>query len=143
MPKSKFPKFLVWQCLDENGNVSEPFIRTGTINSKIYLKECLEKRMLPFIKIHHNLDQVLFWPDMASSHYEKKVVEWLKDKKKWILWSRMKMLPTSRRLDRLRLFGHYANLNTRGETWRQKVCHRSNEYGKISPIKWPEKVHRS
>lgn len=37
--------------------------------------------MLPFIKIHHNLDQVLFWPDMASSHYEKKVVEWLKDKK--------------------------------------------------------------
>lgn len=78
-PKGKFvnKKFLVWQAIDESGNVSEPFISTGTINAETYLNECLKKRLLPFIMRHHNLENVVFWPDMATSHYAGVVVEWL------------------------------------------------------------------
>lgn len=80
--KSKFPKkYLVWQCIDENGNVSDPFITTGTINAKIYLKECLIKRLKPFIEKHHELNSILFWPDMASSHYASQVTTWLENEK--------------------------------------------------------------
>lgn len=76
--KTKFPKkFIIWQCLDEKGNVSEPFVSTGTINGDVYLEECLKKRLIPFIKKYHNLENVLFWPDMASSHYRKDVIDWL------------------------------------------------------------------
>lgn len=78
-PKQKFPKkFLVWQAIDEFGNASDSFITTGTINKDIYLKECLKKRLLPFILKHHKIDDVLFWPDLASSHYANDVQDWLK-----------------------------------------------------------------
>ena len=76
--KSKFPKkYLVWQCLDELGNVSEPFVSTGTINAEIYLNECLKKRMLPFIQKHHQTADVVLWMDMATSHYARSVTDWL------------------------------------------------------------------
>ena len=35
----------------------------------IYIKECLEKRLLPFINSNHAKGTFLFWPDKASSHY--------------------------------------------------------------------------
>ena len=77
--KEKFPKkYLVWQAIDEMGNVSSPYIQLGTMDSKIYLEECLKKRLLPFIKKHHNLDEILFWSDMASIHYAADVCQWLK-----------------------------------------------------------------
>ena len=42
--KKKFSKkFLVWQAMDEMGNVSKPFICEGTINKGLYLEECLKK----------------------------------------------------------------------------------------------------
>lgn len=76
-PKKKFyEKFLIWQAIDQNGNVSAPYIGKGTINADVYLKECLKKRLLPFIKQHHQVDQVLFWPDMARAHYGQSCVEW-------------------------------------------------------------------
>lgn len=80
--KRKFiqKKFLVWQAMDELGNVSEPYISTGTMDAKTYLTECLEKRLLPFIMRHHNIGDVVFWPDMATSHYARPVIEWLKAK---------------------------------------------------------------
>lgn len=78
----KFPKkFLVWQCLDEAGHVSEPFICEGTMNWEIYLKECLQKRMLPFIQKYDLAGRVLFWPDMATCHYKREVVDWLRAQK--------------------------------------------------------------
>lgn len=77
-PKLKFfKKYLVWQALDAAGNVSKPFICEGTINGELYLKECLQKRLVPFIDQHHARDQVLFWPDMATSHYSKDCTAWL------------------------------------------------------------------
>jgi transposase len=66
-PTVSTPK--VWQALDENGNVSDPFISTGTIDAKTYKEECVEKRLVPFIERHHDKTEVLFWPDMATSHY--------------------------------------------------------------------------
>lgn len=71
-------KILVWQAIDQHGNVSEPFISTGTINGDVYLKECLMKRLLPFINDHHNVEDILFWPDMAQAHYATKVTDWLR-----------------------------------------------------------------
>jgi hypothetical protein len=74
----KYPqKYLIWQCLDENGNVSKPYVYKGTINGQIYLKECLKKRLMPFVKKHHKIENVVFWADLASSHYTKDVLEWL------------------------------------------------------------------
>lgn len=81
-PKTKFfKKFLVWQAIDQNGNVSEPYISEWTINGQIYLDECLKKRLLPFIKQHYNIQDVLFWPDLATSHYAHHVQAWLRSEK--------------------------------------------------------------
>lgn len=81
-PTIKFPKkFLVWQAIGQDGRVSEPFITSGTINQHIYLKECIQARLLPFLKSYGDEHKILFWPDMASSHYAKTVVEELKKNK--------------------------------------------------------------
>ena len=62
---SKFPeRFLVWQAMDSFDNLSEPFITKGFINQNIYKNESLKKRLLPFIRKHHNINEVLFWPDL-------------------------------------------------------------------------------
>lgn len=75
--KSKFPKrYLVWQAIDSLGNVSKPYVTNATMNTERYLNECIKKRLVPFIK---NRD-VLFWPDMASCHYSRPVVEYFASK---------------------------------------------------------------
>ncbi|KAF2881984.1 hypothetical protein ILUMI_24187 [Ignelater luminosus] len=74
-PKKKFfKKFLIWQAMDEYSNVSKPYIFTGTMNWQTYLKERLSKRLIPFIK---NRD-VIFLPDMTTSHYAVQCREFLK-----------------------------------------------------------------
>jgi hypothetical protein len=78
-PKTKFStKYLVWQAIDEQGHVSEPYISTGTINGRLY-KKILKDYLLPFIEKYHNKSDVIFWPDMASSHYCKDVIDWLNE----------------------------------------------------------------
>jgi hypothetical protein len=74
-------KFMVWQCIDEMGHVSEPFIKEGTITGDTYLEECLKKRLLPFISKHHSLENIVFWMDLATPHYKKECVQWLRDTK--------------------------------------------------------------
>ena len=77
-PTTKFPKkFLVWQALDEIGNLSEPYISTKTMNSQIYLEECIKARLIPFIHQHHEMDEILFWPDLATCHYANIVTDYL------------------------------------------------------------------
>ena len=41
----------------------------ANLNSNIYIKECMEKRLLPFVESHNQ--SVLFRPDLASCHYSK------------------------------------------------------------------------
>lgn len=79
--KTKFPKkYLVWQAMDEYGNVSKSFITEGNMNKEIYLEECLKKRLLPFLSKHHDINNILFWPDLATCHYSNIVQDWLKSK---------------------------------------------------------------
>lgn len=76
--KSKFPKkYLVWQAICTCGKKSQSFITTGTVNKEIYEKECLQKRLRPFLNSHNTAP--LFWPDLASCHYANSVMKWYKD----------------------------------------------------------------
>src|ERR1700761_2176120 len=57
-PKAKYvTKYLVWNAMDENGNLSEPFISESTINGEVYLQQCIKKRLMPFIR-ENNLSNV-------------------------------------------------------------------------------------
>lgn len=50
-PIEKFPrKFLVWQAIAQDGSVSAPYIKIGTMNSDEYLEKCVKKILVPFIK---------------------------------------------------------------------------------------------
>lgn len=76
--QTKFPrKFLVWQAICSCGKRSQSFVTTGSINTEIYIKECLQKRLLPFIRLHNV--STYFWPDLASCHYGKQALEWYKN----------------------------------------------------------------
>jgi len=76
--KSKFLKeILVLQEMDENGNVSDPYITEGTINAQISLNECAKKPLISFVREHHKIEYILFWSDMATSDYAKVVTDYL------------------------------------------------------------------
>ena len=62
-------KFLVWQAVCGCGERSSCFVTTGTINTEIYIKECLKKCLLPFLRSHTG--NPLFLPDLASYHYSE------------------------------------------------------------------------
>ncbi len=68
---------LVWQAIDQFGNTSEPYISEGTMNGKIYLEECLKKRLIPFLEQYHKKRKILFWPDLATCHYRQDVIQWM------------------------------------------------------------------
>ena len=71
----KFPKkFMVWQAICSCGKRSTPFVNSKTMNQDVYIKECLQKRIIPLINQHDS--DVLFWPDLASCHYAKKTIAW-------------------------------------------------------------------
>jgi hypothetical protein len=78
--KEKFPKkILVWIAISKRG-MSEPLFRptkSVAINSEIYIDECLEQRLLPFIHKHHPDFNYVFWPDLASAHYSKATISWM------------------------------------------------------------------
>lgn len=68
--KQKFyKKFGVWQAMAQDGNVSKSYVFTGTINAQIYLEKCIRPILIPFIRQYNENHDVLFWPDLASSHY--------------------------------------------------------------------------
>uniref|UniRef100_A0AC35TUS9 DDE_3 domain-containing protein n=1 Tax=Rhabditophanes sp. KR3021 TaxID=114890 RepID=A0AC35TUS9_9BILA len=73
-------KFMIWQAIDENGNITKPFVTDKSMNWEVYL-HCLNKFLLPFIKKHQTDTPMLFWPDMATCHYQKDVKKFLKENK--------------------------------------------------------------
>ena len=75
-------KLLVWCCFSENG-ITKPYFRPSglAVNQKVYLDEMIIKRVIPFIEKHHSDGNYIFWPDLASSHYAKSVIEYLREKK--------------------------------------------------------------
>uniref|UniRef100_A0AC35TPZ9 DDE_3 domain-containing protein n=1 Tax=Rhabditophanes sp. KR3021 TaxID=114890 RepID=A0AC35TPZ9_9BILA len=78
--KTKYPgKFMIWQAIDENGNISKPFVTDKSMNWQVYLV-CLRQFLFPFIRKHQTGTPVLFWPDMATCHYKKEVLDELRAK---------------------------------------------------------------
>ena len=63
--------------------MSEPyFVPSGlAVNQKVYLEECVKNRLIPFINKKYPTGGFVFWPDLASSHYAKSVVNFLKSEK--------------------------------------------------------------
>jgi len=78
--KEKFPqKVLVWIAISDRG-ISEPLFRLSksvSITSDIYIDECLERRLLPFIHKYHADFDYVFWPDLASAHYSNLTSSWM------------------------------------------------------------------
>lgn len=74
-------KYLVWQSICSCGKKSKAFVTMGTVNKEMYMKECLEKRLLPFYKSHvSSTGKIpLFWPDLASAHYAKDTINWYEE----------------------------------------------------------------
>lgn len=72
---SKFAKkYMIWQAICTCGKTSKAIIVNRTMNSQFYINECLKKAVLPLYR-SHNIPP-LFWPDLASCHYSKDVLEW-------------------------------------------------------------------
>jgi hypothetical protein len=70
-------KFMLWQGLCSCGLKTRVFVTSSNMNSNLYQKECLEKRVLPFIRQHRQ--PVKFWPDLASCHYSNSTMQWYED----------------------------------------------------------------
>ena len=71
-------KILVWIAISEKA-ISKPFFskQKQAASQTTYLNRCIIARLIPFIKSHHNKENVLFWPDLASSHYGHDVLQYL------------------------------------------------------------------
>ena len=65
---------MIWQGICSSGLKTKVFIPSHTVTSKVYINECLKKRILPFIRQYKT--NVIFSPDIASCHYLKEVLEW-------------------------------------------------------------------
>jgi hypothetical protein len=64
------PKLMVWMTISSRGQSSVYFVPSKLgVNREIYIKECITKRLVPFIKKYHSDDNYIFWPDLAPAHY--------------------------------------------------------------------------
>ena len=72
---------LVWICISTKG-VSTPFFSKSGLatNQDKYLRQCIIKRLIPFIELNHSEDDYVFWPDLATAHYAKSVTNYLDSK---------------------------------------------------------------
>ena len=80
--KTKFEsKVMVWMAISAKG-VSNVYVHRGkqAVDQKIYLKECINRRLLPFADKYHSNGNFLFWPDLARSHYSNIVQQRLNEK---------------------------------------------------------------
>ena len=78
--KKKFePKLMIWMVMSSKG-VSEIYIHESNqaVRQEIYLDECIEKRLIPFIRNHYHDQNFIFWPDLAKAHYANIVQNKLK-----------------------------------------------------------------
>ena len=78
--KSKYePKLLVWVALSKKG-VSKHYIAPlgQAVDKEVYISKYLVKLKKFINKVHKN-DKIVFWADLASTHYSNKVQDYLKD----------------------------------------------------------------
>lgn len=79
--KSKFEeKLLVWVAFSKKGISQHYIVPSGqAINEDVYINKCLTKLERFITKFHEN-DEIVFWPDLASSHYSNKTQAYLRSK---------------------------------------------------------------
>ena len=65
----KLDKFSNCSC----GKKSVPYICDSTLTDQIYVKDCLQKHLLPLIISHDN--GPVLWPNLVSNHYGKLAME--------------------------------------------------------------------
>ena len=74
----KYPKkVMIWQFITSTGYISKPVIINKNLNGEGYL-QLMKKKLVPFIKANGGHSKFLFWPDLASCHYAKKVINYLR-----------------------------------------------------------------
>ncbi|VEN60159.1 unnamed protein product, partial [Callosobruchus maculatus] len=59
--------------------ISQPYVgrvRAEAVTAEVYTQRCLPK-LLNFINTYHAYDNIIFWPDLASSHYALRTRNWL------------------------------------------------------------------
>ena len=80
------------QAMDQFGNVSEPYVHEGCMDSETYLKQCIMKRLIPFIKNYHCIENVVFWFNLSMIHYAKKLKTEI-EKNIWMLQAKLGKAP--------------------------------------------------
>lgn len=80
-PVRKFsPKLMVWQAISMRGRSALYIAPSGmNVTAQLYLEECIKKRLLPFLEEKYPGGDAVFWPDKASAHYARPVVQYLLD----------------------------------------------------------------
>ena len=68
-------------CISDKGISPPIFQKSGlAVNKSVYL-DIIKRGLVPFIEKHHSDGKYKFWPDLASSHYAKEVVDYFRAKK--------------------------------------------------------------
>ena len=77
--KKKFEDHLMLLlCCMKKGCSKSCFLNKGILmNQYTYLKECIQKRVMSFIKQYHTYNNCIFWLDQARAHYAKSVINYL------------------------------------------------------------------
>ena len=72
---------MIWMAISSKGN-SDIYVHKSiqAVNQETCLKECINKRLLPFIAKYHSNGNYLFWPDLAKAHYSNIVQQYLTEK---------------------------------------------------------------
>ena len=87
--KSKFEaKVMIWMGMSSKG-ACDIYVHKSkqAVNQETYLKEYIDKRLLPFIVKYHSNENSLIWPDLAKAHYSNIVQQCLTRKKSAICFS--------------------------------------------------------
>ena len=75
-----------WYAISDCG-VSEAYVWSQglAIDGQRYKTHCLQRRLIPFLVNNGILDQCVFWPDKASSHYSTLVLNYLRRKQIFVI----------------------------------------------------------
>ena len=113
--KEKYPnKVMVWVAICNRG-LSKPLFRplqSEAVDSDIYINECLEQRLFPFICEHHPDSNYIVWPDLDGCHYSRQTIAWMDENVNFVP-KRLIHQMSSRHI-RLRTFGSAGTNSLRG-----------------------------
>jgi len=75
----KFPvQLMVWLCVSAD-HISDPIFlqRPNSVHADFYQEQCIRQGLMKFIKKYHRDDEILFWPDLDSTHYANSTLKLL------------------------------------------------------------------